>query len=87
MWLHCKRRNLPAFVPRQVSLILPKLKFIYTGQENYRIQIVEIVLWSFRNEGVFHEHFTNIILDDLVAALKPRWCKVIAEFAVRGGIG
>lgn len=48
---------------------------------------VKLYLWSFRNEGVFHEHVTNVILDDLVAALKPRWCKVNAEFSVRGGIG
>jgi len=47
---------------------------------------LKLYFWSFRNEGVFHEHVTNIILDDLVAALKPRWCKVTAEFAVRGGI-
>ena len=47
---------------------------------------LKLYLWSFRNEGVFHEHVTNIILDDLVAALRPRWCKVTAEFAVRGGI-
>jgi 7-cyano-7-deazaguanine reductase len=47
---------------------------------------LKLYLWSFRNEGVFHEHVTNIILDDLVAALQPRWCKVSAEFAVRGGI-
>jgi 7-cyano-7-deazaguanine reductase len=48
---------------------------------------LKLYLWSFRNEGVFHEHVTNVILDDLVAALKPRWCKVSAEFSVRGGIG
>jgi 7-cyano-7-deazaguanine reductase len=48
---------------------------------------LKLYLWSFRNEGVFHEHITNVILDDLVAALRPRWCKVSAEFAVRGGIG
>lgn len=47
---------------------------------------LKLYLWSFRNEGVFHEHITNVILDDLVAALQPRWCKVTAEFAVRGGI-
>jgi 7-cyano-7-deazaguanine reductase len=47
---------------------------------------LKLYLWSFRNDGVFHEHVTNIILDDLVAALAPRWCKVTAEFAVRGGI-
>jgi len=47
---------------------------------------LKLYFWSFRNEGVFHEHVTNLILDDLVAALSPRWCKVTAEFAVRGGI-
>jgi len=41
---------------------------------------------SFRNEGVFHEHVTNMILDDLVAVLKPRWCLVTGDFSVRGGI-
>jgi 7-cyano-7-deazaguanine reductase len=35
---------------------------------------------------VFHEHVTNVILDDLVSVLKPRWCKVTADFSVRGGI-
>ncbi len=48
---------------------------------------LKLYLWSFRNEGVFHEHATNIILDDLVAALAPRWCKVSAQFAARGGVG
>ena len=47
---------------------------------------LKLYFWSFREEGVFHEHITNIILDDLVAALSPRHCKVTAEFAVRGGI-
>jgi 7-cyano-7-deazaguanine reductase len=48
---------------------------------------LKLYLWSFRNEGIFHEHVTNLILDDLVATLQPRWCKVSAQFAVRGGIG
>jgi 7-cyano-7-deazaguanine reductase len=47
---------------------------------------LKLYLWTFREKGVFHEHVTNIILDDLVTAMKPRWCKVTAEFAVRGGI-
>src|SRR5574341_1820700 len=37
---------------------------------------LKLYLWSYRNEGVFHEHVTNQILDDLVAALDPHWCKV-----------
>ena len=47
---------------------------------------LKLYLWSYRDEGVFHEHVTNVILDDLVLALKPRWCKVTADFVVRGGI-
>jgi 7-cyano-7-deazaguanine reductase len=47
---------------------------------------LKLYLWSYRDEGVFHEHVANRILDDLVAALAPRWCKITAEFAVRGGI-
>jgi 7-cyano-7-deazaguanine reductase len=47
---------------------------------------LKLYLWSYRNEGVFNEHLANVILDDLVDALRPRWCKVTADFAVRGGI-
>lgn len=47
----------------------------------------KLYLWSYRNEGVFHEHVTNVILDDLVEALEPHWCKVSGAFNVRGGIG
>jgi 7-cyano-7-deazaguanine reductase len=47
---------------------------------------LKLYFWSYRNEGVFHEHVTNVILDDLVAALEPRWCEVTADFGVRGGI-
>ena len=47
---------------------------------------LKLYIWSFRNQGVFHEHVANAILDDLVKALAPRWCKVTADFAVRGGI-
>ena len=47
---------------------------------------LKLYLWSFRDQGAFHEHVTNVILDDLVKVLEPRWCKVTAEFSVRGGI-
>lgn len=47
---------------------------------------LKLYLWSFRNEGSFHEHLANVILDDVVAALEPRFCKVTADFAARGGI-
>ncbi len=47
----------------------------------------KLYLWSYRNEGAFHEHVVNTILDDLVKALDPHWCKVTGAFNVRGGIG
>ncbi len=48
---------------------------------------LKLYLQSFRNEGTYHEHVVNVILDDVVGVLAPRWCKVTADFAVRGGIG
>ena len=43
-------------------------------------------VWSFRDEGHFHEAVTNQILDDLVAACAPHWMRVTGTFNVRGGI-
>jgi 7-cyano-7-deazaguanine reductase len=47
---------------------------------------LKLYLQSFRDAGTFHEHVVNVILDDIVGALAPRWCKITADFAVRGGI-
>ena len=47
---------------------------------------LKLYLWSYRDRGAFHEAVTNQILDDLVAALQPRWLKVEGDFLVRGGI-
>ncbi len=46
----------------------------------------KLYLWSYREQGGFHEDLTNQILDDLVAALDPRYMRLTAEFNVRGGI-
>ena len=46
----------------------------------------KLYLWSFRNEGGFHEDLSNRILDDLVEALDPRFMRLTAEFNVRGGV-
>ncbi len=46
----------------------------------------KLYLWSYRNEGIFHEHVINKILEDLVAALEPHWCRVVGAFQIRGGI-
>jgi 7-cyano-7-deazaguanine reductase len=50
------------------------------------LKSLKLYLWSFRNEGAFHEAATNKILDDLLTALKPRRCEVTGDFLIRGGI-
>jgi len=60
-----------AYVPDQLCVELKSLK---------------LYLWSYRNEGAFHEAVINKILDDLVQACRPRRMTVTGEFNVRGGI-
>jgi 7-cyano-7-deazaguanine reductase len=50
------------------------------------LKALKLYVWSFRNEGAFHEEVANRILDDLVKATKPRYMKLTAKFNVRGGI-
>jgi 7-cyano-7-deazaguanine reductase len=71
-----------------------------TGQPDFATLLIEYVpdlscvelkslklyAWSFRDEGAFHEAVTNQILADLVAATKPRFMRLTAEFNVRGGL-
>ncbi len=47
----------------------------------------KLYLWSYRNEGAFHEHVVNQIMDDLVNLLDPHWIRVTGVFNIRGGIG
>ena len=50
------------------------------------LKSLKLYVWSFRDEGAFHEDVTNRILDDLVQALQPRFLRLMADFNVRGGI-
>jgi 7-cyano-7-deazaguanine reductase len=50
------------------------------------LKSLKLYLWSYRDEGAFHEAVTNRIYDDLVAAIAPRAMTVIGKFWVRGGI-
>jgi 7-cyano-7-deazaguanine reductase len=50
------------------------------------LKSLKLYLWSYRDEGAFHEAVTNRILDDLVTALAPRKMRVEGDFMVRGGI-
>ncbi len=74
----CPRTGQPDFatiriryVPEQLCIELKSLK---------------LYLWSFREEGAFHEEVINRILDDLVRACHPRSMTVVGDFNVRGGI-
>ena len=50
------------------------------------LKSLKLYIWSFRDEGHFHEAVTNRILEDLVRATKPRYLRLTARFNVRGGI-
>ena len=50
------------------------------------LKAVKTYIWSYRDEGAFHEDVTNRILNDVVAAVRPRWAEVVGDFSVRGGI-
>jgi 7-cyano-7-deazaguanine reductase len=55
-------------------------------QQLLELKSLKLYMWSYRDEGAFHEDVTNRILDDLVAAVRPRWAEVTGDFNVRGGI-
>jgi 7-cyano-7-deazaguanine reductase len=50
------------------------------------LKSLKLYIWSFRDEGAFHEAVTNQILDDLVKATDPKFMRLTAKFKVRGGI-
>lgn len=63
------------------------IRIRYTPAERcVELKSLKLYLWSFRNEGAFHEAVTNQILDDLVAATSPLRMTVEGDFLVRGGI-
>lgn len=63
------------------------IRILYVPDERcVELKSLKLYLWSFRDEGHFHEAVTNRILDDLVELLDPRRITVVGDFAVRGGI-
>lgn len=63
------------------------IRIRYTpDQRCVELKSLKLYLWSFRDEGHFHEAVTNRILDDLVKLLAPRRMTVEGDFLVRGGI-
>jgi 7-cyano-7-deazaguanine reductase len=74
----CPKTGQPDFATIRVEYIPDQLCV--------ELKSLKLYFWSYRNEGAFHEAVTNRILDDLVAAVKPRRMRVEGDFNVRGGI-
>jgi 7-cyano-7-deazaguanine reductase len=55
-------------------------------QRNLELKALKLYMWSYRDQGVFHEAVTNRLLDELVAAIEPRFMRINARWYVRGGI-
>jgi 7-cyano-7-deazaguanine reductase len=63
------------------------LTFTYVPERKcIELKSLKLYLQQFRNQGIFYEHATNRILDDLVAAVEPRQMTLLAAFTPRGGI-
>ncbi len=62
-----------------------KLEYV-ADQDCVELKSLKLYMWSFREEGAFHEAVTNRILEDLVSATNPRFMRLTADFNVRGGI-
>jgi 7-cyano-7-deazaguanine reductase len=74
----CPKTGQPDFAELEIHYVPDKMCI--------ELKSLKLYLWSFRNEGVFHEKVINNILDDLVKVSSPRWMEVVGVFNVRGGI-
>ncbi len=74
----CPKTGQPDFATLHIEYV-PDLRCV-------ELKSLKLYVWSFRDEGAFHEAVTNRILDDLVRAVHPRFMRITAEFNVRGGI-
>lgn len=72
-------------VTGQPDFAMIRISYI-PGPRLVELKSLKLYLWSYRNDGAFHEDVTNRILDDLVAACQPRQMTVTADFNVRGGL-
>jgi len=74
----CPRTHQPDFGTIEVEYVADRLCI--------ELKSLKLYLQGYRNEGVFYEDVVNRILDDLVAACRPRWMKVTGKFTPRGGL-
>ncbi|MFH1921342.1 MAG: preQ(1) synthase [Planctomycetota bacterium] len=74
----CPKTGQPDFGTLAISYV--------PGRECIELKSLKLYLQQYRNEGIFYEHATNRILDDLVATVRPRTMTIEAAFSARGGI-
>jgi 7-cyano-7-deazaguanine reductase len=74
----CPKTGQPDFATLELDYI--------PDQRCVELKSLKLYVWSFRDEGHFHEDVANRMLDDLVAATRPRFMRLTARFYVRGGI-
>lgn len=74
----CPRTGQPDFATIRIRYV--------PGERCVELKSLKLYLWSYRNEGAFHEAVTNRILDDIAAATSPRFIEVTGDFLIRGGI-
>lgn len=75
---NCPLTGQPDFAHFTIDMVADKLCV--------ELKSLKLYMWSYRNVGAFHEKVTNAILDDIVAATKPRFARISARWNVRGGI-
>ena len=84
------RIHLPEFTclcPKTGQPDFATLDLEYVPEQScIELKSLKLYIWSFRDEGAFHEAVTNEILSDLVKACNPRFMRLTAEFNVRGGV-
>jgi 7-cyano-7-deazaguanine reductase len=74
----CPRTGQPDFATIHIRYIPDELCI--------ELKSLKLYLWSYRNEGTFHEALVNKILDDLSGVCQPRFMEIVGDFYVRGGI-
>ena len=75
---HCPLTGQPDFAHFTIDMVADELCV--------ELKSLKMYMWSYRDEGAFHEKVTNDIVDDIVKATKPRFVRLTAKWYVRGGI-
>lgn len=86
-WIHMEIPEFTSLCPLTGQPDFATLLLDYIpDQKNVELKSLKLYMWSYRQEGAFHETVTNKILSDLVQALEPRYMRLKAKWWVRGGI-